>query len=45
MQSNILAVVCRQGDYTFKSGTVPYLSETVKKFEVVSEDVQQMEVA
>ncbi|XP_067940823.1 proteasome subunit beta type-7-like isoform X2 [Watersipora subatra] len=35
----------RQGDYTYKHGATEVLKETVRKFEVVSEDVQQMEIA
>jgi len=35
----------RQGDYRYKSGTTAVMTEEVRKFEIVSEKVERMEVA
>ena len=40
-----LLLCFRQGDYRYKTGTTAVMSEEVRKFEVVSETVERMEVA
>ncbi|KAF6036467.1 hypothetical protein EB796_005226 [Bugula neritina] len=43
--TKVTSVRLWQGDYKYKSGTTSVLTQSVKKFDIVNEHVQQMEVA